>query len=318
LTAALLAAALTAVTVIACGGGSNPADSPAAPRTVTYTGTAGDGAYWTLVITENTAPAAAVALAAGGYGPKAGDGYELTRYGSDIKRSRGGVQQTTPLTLKPNDSASTFAATVTEDGGLTGLTGNIPLNGGSPETLPVTVTAIPPAQVSGTITGTAKTSAGPTYSGPTLTFTHFDAYADIRTGLSSAGPGSFTVNGSEAFNFTLASTPSVAPAVNLTGTLVSYGFAVSDTSAKILGIQSFYDAGDGSDTKQLIRENASFDMTFYFYTDKDVTVRGALPGGAGFIDLNLKTGWNSVLSTNGGSTLWSGTAVGDWVVYSYP
>ncbi|MDR2552778.1 MAG: hypothetical protein LBD31_06415 [Treponema sp.] len=327
LTAALLAAALTAVTVIACGGGSNPADSYAAPRTVTYTGTAG-GAYWTLVITENTAPAGAVALAAG-YGPKAGDRYALTRYGSTIKRSRGRIKERSAdgkeLTLTKTDTNTDFITEVSTDGteAITKLPDDVPIDtayGGGTQT-GGTATAIAPAQVSGTLTGTAKTSAGgPTYSGPALTFTHFDAYADIRTPLASAGLGNATVSGSGAFSFTLAAAPTVAPAVNLTGTFVSYGFAVSDTSAKILGIQSFYNAGDGSDTKQLIRENTSFDTTFYFYTDKDVTVRGVISIDAtvAAIDLNLKTGWNTVVATNGGSTLLSGAPVGDWVVNSYP
>jgi len=162
-----------ALTFIAC---DNEPDLT--PQTVTYSGTA-DGTTYTLKITENLSRAA--------YTPQAGDSYVLT---AGTKKNTGTVVSYSngTFTLKPEGSATTFAASVSSSG-LTGFKGAITWEGDStPTTLPTEVTPTPPFNTGNPLEGAWLEEGGTilTIARNTITVTSEDGEL--------FGSGTFTVN----------------------------------------------------------------------------------------------------------------------------
>ena len=144
---AVIRFAVTA-TFAACGGDDGPStpggNTPGGggnPQIATYTSTAGGTAY-TLKITENTAR----------YAAQIGDTFELTVGGKTSRGTVTNVSSGGQLTLKPDNSSTTFTAIVSGDG-IASITGTITFTDGSTSAAP------------GSFTGGDNTPGGNTPSG---------------------------------------------------------------------------------------------------------------------------------------------------------
>jgi hypothetical protein len=187
--AGMAAMALTFVLVLTgCdnGGGGGGGDDTKA----TYTGTA-EGATYTLTITKSVDRAA--------YTPQGGDDYELS-VSSGSKTSVGTVQAAngSTFTLKPNNSQTSFTATVSPTGGLTGFNGAITWSDNTKDSDPPS-SLTPSGGGSG---GGGKDSITGTYSGHDGKQTYTVTVAEKRWVASAPGlftdTGTYTLKGNTA------------------------------------------------------------------------------------------------------------------------
>ena len=137
-------------------------------------------------------------------------------------------------------------------------------------------------------------SDGLPYSGVQLTVDTFYDYSDNYAELSTIGLDSLTISITGELSGTWG-TPSPAglTANNRISDFTDLGFSVSDTSAKML-IFAIIPIVDGVTMVNELSLESSTQQATTIYTDKDVTITGTAMGVTANIE--LKTGWNTVIS----------------------
>jgi len=276
------------------GGGGGTSNS------VTYNGYDGDNTY-ALTISAAAGKAA--------YEPKAGDKYELKINSVTVSKGEVDSFDGTTYTLLHNGS-SVFTITVDNKGGITNISGTIPVDNGTPIPEPGDITpGTKPKAPSG------GSGGGSGSGGATLTFTNEQVYVqdlDISTGNYIFTPSTVSIpnfttevggNGSITngkFTFSIGTPSKLEPVKISTDGKDSLKVTVSPSSTK----------GAGLDIPYLLKMNMSMNFTsetsytvstemvtwVYVDTDCTITSNGETQEGVtikGFT-LTLKKGWNAI------------------------
>jgi hypothetical protein len=296
-----LTVGVLAVLLIALAGCGNPSGGgdPPGPQSVVYKSTNGVNEY-ELTITESSGGAR--------YAAKTGDSYVLKIIGAGgTKISTGTVASSAAgvLTLKPSSSAVTFTITISS-GNMTAITGTIVLGNGTTEPEPGAVTSLPPATIdlSGMTNVQVYNEDGTEYT-ETVTFTHRvhgnasleetelgnhgnPAPLEVVTGgkLNLSAWGTYSIASGDTENDIARYIGEGLTATPSTGVKVTHGL-VGDTGFK-----------NATDTKRLYWEGFRL-----VYTDTDVIITGTNTADDGYVNLNLKQGWNTVIGTADGEKM---------------